>query len=188
MTIADHKELVMPKTEKYLAIIVLCLVVFILWQQFKPAPEVVGQVTAAVESKQVVDVGKVEHACKTITVYKDVAKEKLGLDPITQDDKNKQVVAASVLEFSYHPRDVVTVFDTLTGTFKTVVITKELPLIDAWNEWHIGAGYGYKNTTPSWMLYGDFTPLMVKAASVKLTASVFQDGTYFYGMVGDYRF
>lgn len=168
--------------------LVLIAAIVMAWGLSLPEVAPVGQWTAAVPSKVLADVPKVEIAPKKLKVYAPQAKKKLKLPDALQQDDNQFVIASSTLKHDYRPQTVTTVINSATGGSTTITRRGAYPWFAAQQTGEIRIDYGIKNgleRVGRLTVREDF--IQVKGANLGATATLDTDGSAFIGAGVGYK-
>jgi hypothetical protein len=185
----------------HVLLVVLVLILAILWLRNWSAESdsnQVGETIAAVPSKEVRDVPRVDVAVKKpVKVYQGGAalKDGLKLPRVVVEDADVEVLASSKIDGrDDHPKTVTTVLNVETGESETYVRTDSLPLFDWSSRGHLGIAAGLKNGEPAMRLSAEQELFTVKAMHFGAVATFDQPlnagssgSDYFVGVMGKYQ-
>lgn len=169
-------------------VLVALLAAGIIWYYATPKLSPVQQWQPAKVAPQIALVHKQDIVPPKVSVYMPVAKRKLDLPAVVQEDPHSYVLDSVRLPSDRHPQTVTTLIDEQTGQTETLVRREPLPWLAAEQTGEARVDIGIKNgmaRVGRLTLREDL--LQVKALHAGLNASIDTDGQFFAGAGIGYR-
>lgn len=147
------------------------------WLKFKPSlPSVL-----ATPSSDLAKVDKETLKCQTVIVYKEKAKDKLGLPESVKSDAEQKVLAATQVKSSDRPTTVSAVLDTGSGLTSMYLRHDPYPWLGFDTKRELGIAYGFKSGGATTRVFGKVDLLTIKALRGGLIGNVDADGDWYVG-------